>query len=102
MNQNPDVCALCGQSLRSSTSTDPRFCCAGCERVYQVIQGMSEEQQQNYRRAAEALGLIPAATAIDEEPNQSSNNTLDPSMEREERVMLSGILCRRILSQERI
>jgi heavy metal translocating P-type ATPase len=85
------ACKLCGLPLRGSPDEQGAFCCRGCARVYDVLQGLDESAAAVYVEAARRMGIIPGATtpAVEEEPPLPE----DPAALKEERFQVEGMSC---------
>ena len=96
------TCELCGIPLghRSTRSDKKQFCCAGCARVYDVLQGLDETAGANYLKAARRLGIIPEEPEEKDANNSASGEKMNPVLsaekieaEKTERFQIGGLLC---------
>ncbi len=85
-------CRLCGAPVSSGTGEDGAFCCPGCARVWQVIQGMDASAGAGYLEAARRLGIVPSGGA---DPRAAPDTRVPPDPEaiREQRLAVSGMFC---------
>ncbi len=89
---NRDICRLCGTPLVGRAQTRGRFCCSGCERVYDVLSRLDESAKAAYLETARKLGLIPKSDVSPVEiPNPMG--CPDPAALRDERFSISGMVC---------
>jgi heavy metal translocating P-type ATPase len=68
------------------------FCCRGCARVYDVLQGLDESAGEVYLEAARRMGIIPggeATAAVEDEPALPD----DPDAVKERRFHVGGMSC---------
>lgn len=88
------VCALCGKPLRSTSSEVGEFCCAGCQRVYDVLRGLDAHAGEAYLAAARALGIVPLQEREEHSAKASAvAYPADRTAEREQRVEVTGMVC---------
>ncbi|MBW2277002.1 MAG: cation-translocating P-type ATPase, partial [Deltaproteobacteria bacterium] len=89
----PRVCILCQTPIPELEGPDARFCCAGCERVHEVLTHLDDSAREAYVEAARRMGIIPAGP--DDEAAVRRDETLptDPSAVCEERFVLGGLAC---------
>ncbi len=76
--------------MPASRQRETVFCCAGCERVYEVLQSLDEVQGRAYVEAARRLGLIPGGEASAPASPQLPE---DPSALRQEKYRIEGLFC---------
>jgi len=69
---------------------EDEFCCHGCARVYDVLQGLDESAGEVYLNAARRLGIIPG-----EEERAAAEPPLPEDSEaiKEERFRVEGMTC---------
>jgi hypothetical protein len=83
------VCRLCGLPLRGRPDDSGAFCCLGCARVHDVLQGLDESAGGVYLEAARRLGIIPGADAA--APAGEPPLPDDPAAIKEERFRVEGM-----------
>ena len=85
-------CRLCKTPLNRRKDSQGEFCCQGCARVFDVLEGLSEADAAVYRDAAKRLGIIPGA----ESPRAASESVTLPKDDhaiRTTRVLVCGMTC---------
>lgn len=85
-------CRLCKAPLKGAPSATGDFCCHGCARVYEVLQGLDESAGAVYLEAARKLGIIPGGPAP-QRPAKTPEPVSDPSALKEERYHAAGLFC---------
>ena len=88
MASEPHECALCHAPVRGGGE----FCCAGCARVWDVLQRLDERAGSEYLAAARRLGIVPDDGA--ERPAAGTPALPpDPEARRDERFEVGGLTC---------
>lgn len=91
MSQKAASCRLCGLALPAGTPLDHPFCCAGCARVYEVLQGLDASTGQAYLEAVRQFGIIPSSSRIAVAVAPYLPN--DPAALRRQRFQINGLVC---------
>jgi Cu2+-exporting ATPase len=86
-------CELCQTPLVTGAVVDGRFCCAGCQRVHEVLTHLDRSAHSSYLDAARRLGVIPAGADLTGDDRAEDALPEDPSAMREERFTCSGLAC---------
>ncbi|MBW2535116.1 MAG: cation-translocating P-type ATPase, partial [Deltaproteobacteria bacterium] len=90
---DPRACRLCGTALVGAAGEQGEFCCAGCQRVHEVLGQLDEGARGAYLEAARRLGVVPDEGG--ERPSTPAAEQLppDPAARRAERFNCSGLMC---------
>jgi len=86
-------CVLCGSPIPEVEGPDARFCCAGCERVHEVLSHLDDSARGAYVKAARRMGIVPAGPDGEAPPSADRPLPADPSALCEERFALEGMAC---------
>lgn len=97
-------CSLCGLTLPTrpilGDTPERRYCCAGCQRVDEVIRNLDPSAHANYIEAARRAGLIPSGDGggtLDEEETTVESGTSSESVSndaiRTECLNVTGFEC---------
>ncbi len=98
MDREEQYCILCRTPIspRAGAGTHDRFCCAGCEKVYDVLAHLPEGAKDAYVKTASRLGLIPSGEeSAPVEPERRDEAAFLPDSEslRTERFQMEGLVC---------
>ncbi|GAB4298262.1 MAG: cation-translocating P-type ATPase [Myxococcota bacterium] len=86
------TCKLCGAPIYAlSDGIEPLFCCEGCARVWDVLQGLDGESGAKYLAAARRFGIIPNEDGM----KQTSREGPSPDLSaiKEQNFNLIGLDC---------
>ncbi len=88
-------CILCRTPIPGAMGADARFCCAGCEKVYDVLGRLDAASCPAYVEAARRLGLIPEGKSPAGSPTTPDRDDLPETVEgfRRERLEMTGLMC---------
>ena len=84
-----ETCLLCKAGLADKAARTGKFCCPGCQAVYQILTARGETSHAVLQQAARRMGLRPA------EGEEATGESFppDPAAMRDEQLGLGGLSC---------
>ena len=84
------LCKLCRTPIGGRAGATDTFCCAGCERVFDVLSRLDDGARAAYVESARKLGIIPGGPSAE---NAVSASEEPPIALTTDRLEVDGLVC---------